>query len=132
MLSLEALADPTRRRIVEMLAERDRAVGEIVEAFRMSAPAISQHLKILREAGLVTSRVAAQSRIQSLNPAGLQDMSAWLAGTLGLWSRRLDGLEQALLAEDAAAAAPATASATSRAARKTPKGKSTQSKKRTR
>jgi DNA-binding transcriptional ArsR family regulator len=100
MDSLEAVADPTRRRIVEMLARRDRTVGEIVEKFDMSAPAISQHLKVLREAGLVTSRVEGQSRIQSLNPNGLHEINAWLIATMTYWNGRLDALERALRADD--------------------------------
>ncbi|GEP45959.1 metalloregulator ArsR/SmtB family transcription factor [Brevifollis gellanilyticus] len=100
MESLEAIADPTRRRIVEMLARKDRTVGEIVGKFDMSAPAISQHLKVLREAGLVSSRVEGQSRIQTLNPAGLQQIQAWLVSTMNYWNRRLDALEAALRADD--------------------------------
>jgi DNA-binding transcriptional ArsR family regulator len=101
MQTLAAIADPTRRRIVEMLAKRDRTVGEIVAAFDMSAPAISQHLKVLREAGLVNSHVEGQSRIQSLNPAGLQQIQSWLTSTMNFWNQRLDALEQALKADDA-------------------------------
>lgn len=101
MQSLAAIADPTRRRIVELLAQRDRTAGELVEAFDMSAPAISQHLNVLREAGLVVTRVAGQSRIQSLNPAGFDDLDAWLEKTRAVWSRRLDALERELLADDA-------------------------------
>lgn len=100
MHSLEAIADPTRRRIVEMLARKDRSVGEIVEAFDMSAPAISQHLKVLREAGLVSSRVEGQSRIQTLNPAGLRQIQGWLMATMNFWNKRLDALEAALREDD--------------------------------
>jgi DNA-binding transcriptional ArsR family regulator len=103
MLSLEALADPTRRRIVELLARRDRTAGEIVDEFDMSAPAISQHLKVLREAGLVTTRAEGQSRIQALNPEGLDEIEAWLTRTRQFWSARLDALERELRAEDARA-----------------------------
>lgn len=99
MQSLEAIADPTRRRIVEMLAARDLTVGEIVREFDMSTPAISQHLKVLREAGLVNSRVVGQSRIQSLNPEGLQQIQSWLASTMNFWNQRLDALEAALRAD---------------------------------
>lgn len=99
MHSLEAIADPTRRRIVEMLAARDLTVGEIVEQFDMSTPAISQHLKVLREAGLVNSRVVGQSRIQSLNPDGLQQIQSWLVSTMNFWNQRLDALEAALRAD---------------------------------
>src|SRR5579863_10246501 len=99
MQSLIAIADPTRRRIVELLAERDRTAGELVEKFDLSAPAISQHLKMLREAGLVTSRPDGQKRIQSLNPAGLDRLEAWLNRTRAFWSRRLDALERELRAD---------------------------------
>jgi len=105
MQSLAAIADPTRRRIVELLAEGDRTSGELVDAFDMSAPAISQHLNVLREAGLVVTRVAGQSRIQTLNPAGLDSLDAWLHRTRAVWSRRLDALERELLADDARQAA---------------------------
>src|ERR1043165_10242768 len=104
MLSLEALADPTRRRIVELLAQRDRTAGEIVDEFDMSAPAISQHLNVLREAGLVTTRAEGQSRIQALNPEGFDELEAWLEKTRAVWSRRLDALERELRAEDEAIA----------------------------
>jgi len=100
MQSLAAIADPTRRRIVELLAERDRTAGELVKEFKMSAPAISQHLNVLREAGLVTTRAEGQSRIQSLNPAGLDELDEWLDRTRAFWSRRLDALERELRAED--------------------------------
>lgn len=99
MDSLEAIADPTRRQIVELLARQDRTVGDIVKHFDMSAPAISQHLKVLREAGLVTSRVDGQSRIQSLNPGGLQQIQNWLLSTMTFWNQRLDALEAALRAD---------------------------------
>ena len=68
----------------------------------MSAPAISQHLNVLREAGLVVTRAEGQSRIQSLNPAGFDDLDAWLEKTRAVWSHRLDALERELRAEDAA------------------------------
>lgn len=101
MHSLSAIADPTRRRIVELLAVRERTAGELVEEFDLSAPAISQHLNVLREAGLVTTRADGQSRIQALNPAGFDDLEAWLQKTRAVWSRRLDALERELRAEDA-------------------------------
>jgi len=101
MQSLLAIADPTRRRMVELLAERERTAGELVAEFDVSAPAISQHLKVLREAGLVTVRADGQSRVQSLNPAGFGDLEDWLEQTRSVWSRRLDALERELRAEDA-------------------------------
>lgn len=100
MQSLTALADPTRRRIVELLAQRDRTAGEIVDEFDLSAPAISQHLKVLRDAGLVTTRAEGQTRIQTLNPDGLDELGAWLDRTRQFWSRRLDALERELKADD--------------------------------
>lgn len=100
MLSLEAIADPTRRRIVELLARGDRTAGELVKAFDISAPAISQHLNVLREAGLVRTRAVGQMRIQSLNPEGLDQVGAWLEKTRSFWSRRLDALERELRTED--------------------------------
>jgi DNA-binding transcriptional ArsR family regulator len=100
MQSLLAIADPTRRRIVELLAERERTSGELVEEFDLSAPAISQHLNVLREAGLVVTRAAGQSRIQALNPEGFADLEAWLEKTRSVWSRRLDALERELRADD--------------------------------
>jgi DNA-binding transcriptional ArsR family regulator len=102
MQSLAAIADPTRRKIVELLAVRERTSGELVAEFEMSAPAISQHLNILRESGLVTTRAEGQSRIQSLNPDGFDDLEAWLQKTRSVWSNRLDALERELRAEDAA------------------------------
>lgn len=97
--ALNALSDPTRRRIVEMLAEKDRSAGEIVSEFEMSAPAISQHLKVLREAGLTSVRAQGQQRIHSLNPAGLDEIGDWLEQTRSFWSQRLDALERELLKE---------------------------------
>lgn len=100
MQSLLAIADPTRRRIVELLAQRDRTSGELVDEFDLSAPAISQHLNVLREAGLVITRAEGQSRIQTLNPAGLDEVGAWLERTRHFWSQRLDALERELKADD--------------------------------
>lgn len=102
MQSLLAIGDPTRRRIVELLAVRERTAGELVDEFDLSAPAISQHLKVLHQAGLVTVRVEGQTRVQVLNPEGLGDLEAWLEKTRSVWSRRLDALERELRAEDAA------------------------------
>jgi DNA-binding transcriptional ArsR family regulator len=100
MSSFAALADPTRRRIVEMLASRDRSAGEIAQHFSVSASAISQHLKILREARLVKVRVDGQHRIHSLNPEGMEEVESWIARTKRFWESRLDALERELRAED--------------------------------
>lgn len=96
MESLTALADPTRRKIVEMLGQGERAAGDIADRFAVSAPAISQHLKILREAKLVAVRVEGQRRIYSLDPAGLDEIDDWLANVRRFWKGRLDALEHAL------------------------------------
>jgi DNA-binding transcriptional ArsR family regulator len=100
MLSLAALADPTRRRIVEMLAVREHTAGEIVARFQMTAPAISQHLKILRRARLVSVRADGQRRIHSLDRTGLDEIEAWIGKTKAFWNQRLDALERELHAED--------------------------------
>jgi DNA-binding transcriptional ArsR family regulator len=101
MLSLPALADPTRRRIVELLASGERASGEIAERFAISAPAVSQHLKNLKQAGLVRSRVEAQRRIYELDPSGFIELDQWLRGIGQFWSSRLDALQKALGDADA-------------------------------
>lgn len=99
MDAFAALADPTRRRIVEMLSERPLSAGEIGEGFTVSAPAISQHLKTLREAGLVRVTVAGQRRIYALDLDGIDGFDRWVARVRGFWPDRLQALEQALEAE---------------------------------
>jgi DNA-binding transcriptional ArsR family regulator len=96
MDSLTALADPTRRQIVEMLSRGERAAGDIADKFAISAPAISQHLKVLREARLVQVRVEAQRRIYTIDPAGFDDIEIWLRHVRQFWKGRLDVLEQEL------------------------------------
>jgi DNA-binding transcriptional ArsR family regulator len=91
-----ALGDLTRREIVTLLAERDRCAGDIAAGFFMSAPAISQHLKVLRESGLVAVEKRGRERIYSLNPAGLAAMEAWVNETRDLWNARLDRLQRLL------------------------------------
>lgn len=86
MEAFAALGDPTRQRIVEMLAARELSAGEIARRFDMTAPAVSQHLKVLREAGLVHVRRDAQRRIYMLDPAGLVELDAWLARFRRFWS----------------------------------------------
>jgi DNA-binding transcriptional ArsR family regulator len=96
MDSLTALGDPTRRQIIETLSHGEQASGEIAEKFAISAPAISQHLKVLREARLVRVRVEAQRRIYTLDPEGLVAIDAWLDRVRQFWSGRLDALEREL------------------------------------
>ena len=96
MDSFTALADPTRRQILEMLGHGRLAAGEIGGNFRLSAPAISQHLKVLREARLVRVEVQGQRRIYSLDPEGLGEMDDWFQRVRQFWGDRLDALEEEL------------------------------------
>jgi DNA-binding transcriptional ArsR family regulator len=89
----DALGDSTRRAIVACLAERPRAVGELADALPVSRPAVSQHLKVLKEAGLVTERAAGTRRIYRLNPAGVAALRDQLDT---FWSRALAGYEDAV------------------------------------
>lgn len=91
-----ALAEPNRRRIVELLGRGPRPAGAVAAEFELSAPAVSQHLKALRQAGLVRVAVDGQRRIYSLDPDGLAAVDAWIARVRGYWSERLDALEAAL------------------------------------
>ncbi len=88
----EALGDPTRSRIVEMLAERDLAAGDIAVRFSVTRPAVSRHLRILREAGLVNVRGEAQRRVYQLDPSRLLDLVEWTDGLRKKWDARLDAL----------------------------------------
>ena len=98
MASFPALADPTRRQIVEVLADGELAAGDIARRFEMSAPAVSQHLKALKSAHLVRVRVDAQRRIYSLDPQGLDDVESWLTNVRRFWGPKLDALERQLKA----------------------------------
>lgn len=96
-----ALAEPTRRRIVEMLAAGGHlSAGDISSRFEASAPAISQHLKVLREAKLVHMEKKAQQRIYSINPEGIDEMWEWMNQMRRFWNERFDALEQLLKSED--------------------------------
>jgi DNA-binding transcriptional ArsR family regulator len=90
---MEALADPTRRRIVELLAEEERSAGAIASHFATSRPGVSRHLRVLRDAGLVRVREDAQRRLYSLDPAPLAELDDWLARYRHFWHNRLDALE---------------------------------------
>ena len=100
MDTFTALADPTRRRIVESLALGETSFGDIADQFEMSRPAVSQHLKTLREAGIVTVRAEAQRRIYRLSDDGLDEIDAWLNTIRSYWNQRLDKLEQILAEQD--------------------------------
>ena len=95
-----ALSDPTRRRIVETLASGERAFGDLAQQFDMSRPAVSQHLKVLREAGIVIARADAQRRIYRLQDDGLGELDEWLSKVRGFWNQRLDNLADALGEEE--------------------------------
>jgi DNA-binding transcriptional ArsR family regulator len=91
------LGDSSRRAIVECLAERPRAVGELADALPISRPAVSQHLKVLKDAGLVAERVAGTRRIYRLNPAGVAAMRDQLDN---YWNRALAGFQDAVASPD--------------------------------
>ncbi|WP_166346224.1 ArsR/SmtB family transcription factor [Phytoactinopolyspora limicola] len=92
----EALADPVRRRLLELVAERERPAGELAAQFGVSRPAISRHLRVLHEAGLVSWRSRAQQRIYRLEPGPLDEAGAWIERTRNNWANRLDALERHL------------------------------------
>src|SRR4051795_4281985 len=91
-----ALADPHRRRMVELLREQPRPVGELVERLGLTQPGTSKHLRVLREAGLVQVRQEAQRRVYALDPTAFLELEAWLAPYRALWGDRLDALERHL------------------------------------
>lgn len=97
MDALQALADPTRRRIVELLAEGERSAGQIAAEFRTSRPGVSRHLRVLREHGLVQAREDGQRRVYSLDAAPLAELDSWLARYRPFWANRLDALETELV-----------------------------------
>lgn len=96
MTVFEILAEPNRRRIVELLGEQERPVGELVDALAVSQPAVSKHLRILREAGLVEVRAVAQQRLYRVRPQPLQALDAWLEPYRRMWNASLDRLERHL------------------------------------
>jgi DNA-binding transcriptional ArsR family regulator len=100
MDTFTALADPTRRQIIETLAMGETSFGDLAGRFEMSRPAVSQHLKVLRDSGLVASRADAQRRIYRLTDNSLDEIEAWLGKVREFWSQRLDRLEQLLIEED--------------------------------
>ncbi len=92
----DVLAEPTRRQILELLRAGERPAGDLVAALGMSQPAVSRHLRVLREAGVVEARVDAQRRMYRLRPESLRELDEWLAPYRLLWSGRLDELEHHL------------------------------------
>jgi len=92
----EVLAEPNRRRILDLLRVEERPVGELVRELSVSQPAVSKHLRVLRESGLVTVRPEAQRRLYRVAPEPLKELDEWLAPYRKLWAERLDRLEQHL------------------------------------
>jgi DNA-binding transcriptional ArsR family regulator len=91
--ALAALADPTRRELLALLAGGERPAGELAAEFPVSRPAISRHLRVLREAGLVTSRIDGKRRLYALDPSPLRELDDWLEPYRRFWAQRLDALD---------------------------------------
>ena len=94
--TFDVLAEPTRRRILDLLIQDERPVGDLVGALAISQPGVSKHLRVLRDAGLVEARTEAQRRIYRVRPEPLAEIDAWLAPYRRLWANRLDALERHL------------------------------------
>ena len=94
--TFDVMAEPTRRRILDLLLDRERPVGELVKRLKLSQPGVSKHLRVLREAGLVSVRSDAQRRIYGVRPEPLQEVAEWLEPYRKLWGERLDALERHL------------------------------------
>lgn len=93
MSAFEALADPTRRRIVELVSDGERSAGEIASAFAISRPGVSKHLRVLREHGVIRARGEGTRRLYSLDETALAEIDDWLGR---FWTNRLDALETEL------------------------------------
>ncbi|SNT65375.1 DNA-binding transcriptional regulator, ArsR family [Asanoa hainanensis] len=100
MHAFDVLGDPVRRRILELLADGELAAGEIgavvQEEFGISQPAVSQHLRVLRDNGLTTVRAAGTRRLYAVDATPLQEVDAWLERYRRFWTQRLDALETEL------------------------------------
>jgi len=94
MLSLfEVVAEPSRRKILDLLRKNDRAVNDLAETLGLAQPAVSKHLKVLRDAGLVTAAIDAQRRMYRLRAEPLRELDAWVAPYRRHWAHHLDALE---------------------------------------
>jgi DNA-binding transcriptional ArsR family regulator len=91
--AMAALADPVRRELVDLLADGELSAGELAGRFPVSRPAISRHLRVLREAGLVTARTEGRRRVYALDPGPLRQIDDWLEPYRDLWAQRLDALD---------------------------------------
>ena len=98
--TFEVLAEPTRRRILDLLLDRERPVGELVSKLKLSQPGVSKHLRVLRDAGLVSVRNDAQRRIYGVRAGPLEEIAEWLEPYRRLWAERLDALERHLDEEE--------------------------------
>jgi DNA-binding transcriptional ArsR family regulator len=94
--TFDVLAEPTRRRILALLLDRERSVGDLVKRLKLSQPGVSKHLRVLRDAGLVSVRTEAQRRIYEVQPEPLAEVAEWLEPYRRLWAERLDALERHL------------------------------------
>src|SRR3954452_17700099 len=94
--TFDVLAEPTRRRILDLLRDVELPVNELVTTLKVSQPGVSKHLRVLREAGLVEVRIDAQSRLYRVRPEPLAEIEQWLAPYRRLWGNRLDALERHL------------------------------------
>ena len=94
--TFDVLAEPTRRRILDLIRDEERPVNELVATLDISQPGVSKHLRVLREAGLVEVRTDAQRRLYRVRPEPLAEIDAWLAPYRRLWAQRLDDLERHL------------------------------------
>ena len=95
----EILAEPNRRRVLDLLREQDLTVGELVQELDMSQPAVSKHLRVLRDAGLVEAEVDAQRRVYRLRAEPLADVDAWLAPYRKFWRGKLAALQRHLASD---------------------------------
>lgn len=93
MRALASLADPTRRRIVELLVEGERSAGDLASHFDTSRPGVSRHLRVLREQGLVHARDDGRRRLYSLDPQPFVELDEWLQRYRAFWTNRLDALD---------------------------------------
>ncbi|MEA2410396.1 MAG: hypothetical protein QOC77_957 [Thermoleophilaceae bacterium] len=96
LTTLQVLSEPSRQAILDLLRDGERPVGELVDHLELSQPAVSKHLRVLREAGLVQTRAEAQRRLYRIRPEPLAELDAWLAGYRQLWTKHLDRLEEHL------------------------------------
>jgi DNA-binding transcriptional ArsR family regulator len=94
--TFQVLAEPNRQAILDLLRDGERPVGELVDELDLSQPAVSKHLRVLREAGMVEARVDAQRRLYRIRPEPLAELDAWLATYRRFWTTHLDRLEEHL------------------------------------